>query len=51
MRVILMCPRCKDRTEITFEDYCGSLLPTGTKRQCENPLCQKNILVYHKDVP
>jgi len=45
---ILRCPRCGERTEITFEDWCASLLPGAEKYICTNPLCEKNKLVYHK---
>jgi hypothetical protein len=50
MNVILMCPRCKERTVVSFEDYCYTLIPGNDRMRCAKPLCDKNVLVYHKDV-
>ena len=51
MRVVLICPRCKTRTEVSFEDYCVSLLPSSVPYVCDNQLCEMNKLIYHKEMP
>ena len=44
-----MCPVCKARIEISFEEYCKSILPLSNKRiRCKE--CGA-FMLYHKDVP
>jgi hypothetical protein len=51
MNVILKCPVCKSRQEVTFEEYCKSILPLSNKRiRCQEENCGI-VMVYHKDVP
>jgi len=48
--VIMQCPRCKTRKQITFDEWVKYSLPLSLNRlRCTNTLCDKNIMLYHKD--
>lgn len=49
MKCILICPRCKQRREVDYEEWCKGQLPGGMKFVCENILCSHTGMVYHKD--
>lgn len=50
MNVIMFCPRCKARREITQEEYLKYSLPISeTRLFCENVLCDDVVMLYHKD--
>ena len=50
MNVILRCPVCKSQKEVTFEEYCKSILPLSNKRiRCEEENCGI-VMIYHTDV-
>jgi len=49
--VVMRCPRCKERVVITFEEWVESSLEVNMKRvRCDNVLCDKTVMLYHKDV-
>jgi hypothetical protein len=50
MKCILICPECKTRYTVEYDEWCRGLLPGGTKPICTNVLCSNKMLVYHKDV-
>jgi len=49
MNIVLICPRCKTRVTVDYDNWCKSLLPAGNKYICPNPLCPDKELIYHKD--
>jgi hypothetical protein len=50
MNVIMRCPRCKTRREITQEEYMRVAMPLSQTRMfCENIMCDHVVMLYHKD--
>jgi hypothetical protein len=51
MNVIMRCPRCKARREITQEEYLRVSMPLSQQRMfCQNVLCDDVVMLYHKEV-
>lgn len=50
MKVVLICPRCKKRVIVDYANWVESKLPAHDEMICDNPLCDKKPLIYHKDV-
>jgi hypothetical protein len=54
MNIILRCPRCGNRKEISYDEFvksCLPLTPELDRIHCESERCEtKPIMLYHKDV-
>jgi len=49
--VILICPKCKIRKEVSYEDFCKSVGELVINRICcTNRRCNGTPMIYHKDV-
>ena len=54
MKIMLKCNRneCKETKIIEYEEWIKSCLPLNVEKRvrCTRPLCNKHVMIYHKDV-